>query len=369
MKRNRKVKILTVVGARPQFIKVMPVSRHLRRYCHEILVHTGQHYDYDMSGIFFKDLNIPRPDYNLNVGSGSHAEQTAEIMTRLEHLFIKENPNMVLLYGDTNSTLAAALAAVKLKITIAHVEAGPRSFDLSIPEEVNRVLTDRVSNLLFCSTRNSLENLKKEGFKRNLFLTGDVMYDMFLAAKNIARKRSKILLELGVQRNKYYYVTLHRPHNVDHKTILSEIISAFDELNYKIVFPVHPRTEKNLKMFGLWKRLKTAGNVILIPPVGYLDSVQLESNALKIITDSGGVQREAYYSRRPCITLMDYSPWPETVAAGWNKLAIAGKKDLARAVLTFNPTCAVKKLFGNGKAGKKIAEIIIKYIRDKEINR
>jgi len=361
---TKRYKILTVVGARPQFIKVMPVSKYLRKYCWEVLVHTGQHYDYAMSGIFFKDLNIHEPDYNLGIGGGTHAEQLAKMVVAIEKLLYKERPDLVLVYGDTNSTLAAALAAVKLKIPVAHVEAGPRSFDLTIPEEVNRVLTDRVSSLLFCPTKISYENLKREGYKNNVVFTGDVMLDMLLEAKNLAEKRSKILDKLKIYPNKYFYATLHRPHNVDHEKPLSEIIRAFVRLNTQVVFPVHPRTKKNLKKFGLWKRLNKAHNVIIIKPVGYLDSIQLESNALKIVTDSGGVQREAYFLKKPCLTLMDYSPWPETVETGWNKLVKAEEMDLIRAIRNFRPKSKTKKLFGNGKAGKKIAERIIEYLEE-----
>ena len=365
MNKQRRSKILTIVGARPQFIKLIPVSKYLRKHCQEILVHTGQHYDFKMSEIFFKDLKLPNPDYNLNVGSGTHANQIANMMVKLESLFSKEKPNLVLLYGDTNSTLAAALVAVKQQIPIAHVEAGPRSYDMSIPEEVNRILTDRVSDLLFCPTIRSVDNLKKEGFKNKIYLTGDVMLDMLLLVKETARARVKILDKLGLSSSDYYYVTIHRPHNVDTKGPLSEIVDALTKIKNKLVFPVHPRTKKKLKSFGLWNKLYKSTNIIMLDPVGYLESVQLESNALKIITDSGGIQREAYFLKKPCLTLMDHSPWPETVAVGWNKLVRANAKELVQAVATFKPKKTYKSLFGNGYAGRKISRLIVKYLQEK----
>ncbi len=363
---KKRYKVLTVVGARPQFIKVVPVSKYLRKYCREILVHTGQHYDYAMSEVFFKDLKIPRPDYNLNIGSRSHAEQTAKMMIEIERLCLKEKPDLLLVYGDTNSTLAAALAAVKLKIPVAHVEAGPRNYDLSIPEEVNRVLTDRVSDLLLCPTSYTKKNLEREGFRQGVFFTGDVMLDMLLAVKQIANKKSKILKKLGLVSDQYCYVTLHRPHNVDNKTALMEIVKGFIKLKQILVFPVHPRTKKNLKKFGLWKFLRQADNIILIEPVGYLDSIQLASNAKKIITDSGGLQREAYFLKKPCLTLMDRSPWPEIIKIGWNKLVPAKDNSLIRQINSFVPKTKYRQLFGQGRAGQQITNIIMRYLRRKE---
>ncbi|NJE05721.1 UDP-N-acetylglucosamine 2-epimerase (non-hydrolyzing) [Thermococcus sp. M36] len=353
------MKIATIVGARPQFIKMAPVSRELRKHFDEIVIHTGQHYDYEMNKIFFEQLNIPEPDYYLGVGSGSHGYQTGEMLKRIEEVLMKEKPDLVLVYGDTNSTLAGALAAVKLHIKVAHVEAGLRSLDKRMPEEVNRVLTDHVSDYLFAPTETAVKNLYNEGIKDRVYLTGDVMYDALLYNIKIARKHSKILDKLGLKPRKYLLATVHRAENTDNRKNLENIIEAFIDSNESIVFPAHPRTQKYLKAYGLIKQIEKAENIIITPPIGYLDMLILEENAKKILTDSGGVQKEAYFLKVPCITLREKTEWVETVEDGWNILVGADKEKLIKAIMEFEPngeTYTYK--FGDGRASGKIAEAL-----------
>jgi len=354
------MKVATVVGARPQFIKMVPVSRELRKYFDEIVIHTGQHYDYEMSRIFFEELKIPEPDYNLGVGSGSHGYQTGEMMKRIEKVLIKEKPNLVLVYGDTNSTLAGALAAAKLHIKVAHIEAGLRSFDRKMPEEINRVLTDHISDYLFAPTETAVKNLYKEGIRNGVYLTGDVMYDALLSNIKVAQNKLRILRDLGLKPKKYLVATVHRAENTDNKRNLKSIIEAFIESDELIVFPAHPRTLEYLKVYNLLKEIKEAENILLIKPVGYLEMLILEKNARKIITDSGGIQKEAYFLKVPCITLREKTEWVETVEDGWNILVGANKEKIIRAIKDFEPkekTYTYK--FGSGKASKNIVKILI----------
>jgi UDP-GlcNAc3NAcA epimerase len=297
------VKIVSIVGARPQFIKCAPLSRELRKEHEEVLVHTGQHYDTKMSDIFFKELDIPEPDYNLGIGSGLHGEQTGKILSEIEKVLVKEKPDMVMVYGDTNSTLAGALATSKLYIRVAHVEAGLRSFDRQMPEEINRVLTDHISDLLFCPTQTAVENLAKEGITEGVHLVGDVMVDALEYNRNIAEEKSHIIEELGLEYGKYLVITVHRAGNTDSKENMSNIIGALEESGKKVVFPVHPRTEKFLREYGMWDSMPE--NVVVIEPVGYIDMLKLMSGAGKILTDSGGMQKEAYVLGVPCITLRE----------------------------------------------------------------
>ena len=353
------MKVATVVGARPQFIKMAPVSRELRKHLEEVVIHTGQHYDYEMNRVFFEQLEIPEPDYYLGVGSGSHGHQTGEMLRRIEDVLLKEEPDIVLVYGDTNSTLAGALAAVKLHIKVAHVEAGLRSFDKRMPEEVNRVLTDHVSDYLFAPTETAVKNLHNEGIKEGVYLTGDVMYDALLYNIKIARKKSGILNELGLKPKEYLLATVHRAENTDNRRNLENIIEAFVESGELIVFPAHPRTQKYLKAYGLVEKIENAANIILIPPVGYLDILVLEENAKKILTDSGGIQKEAYFLKVPCITLRDRTEWVETVQDGWNILVGTDKKKILRAIREFEPKGeAYTYRFGDGKASERIVRIL-----------
>jgi len=352
------LKIISVVGARPQFIKAAPVSRLIRRKHREILLHTGQHYDENMSQIFFDDLGIPRPDYNLGVGSERHGAQTGQMLQGIEGVLLRQMPDWVLVYGDTNSTLAGALAAVKLHIKVAHVEAGLRSYNRSMPEEINRVLTDHCSDVLFCPTQTAVENLKREGIQRGVYLVGDVMYDAALEFGKLAEKKSPILERLNLKKRDYLLATVHRPRNTDNYSNLKAIVEIFAECNQKIVFPVHPRTRGYLEEFGLLERLQRAENVILSEPVGYLDMLLLEKNATKILTDSGGIQKEAYFFGVPCITLRDETEWVETVEEGWNIVVGTDKQRVLDAIENFNPTGDRSSPYGDGKASQKIVEIL-----------
>jgi UDP-N-acetylglucosamine 2-epimerase len=352
------MKIVSIVGARPQFIKAVLVSRELRKGHEEVLVHTGQHYDIELSKIFFDELGIPKPNYNLEVGSGTHAGQTGKMMISIEDTLVAEKPDLVLVYGDTNSTLAGALAAVKLHIPVAHVEAGPRLFDKSIPEEINRVLTDHVSSFLFAPTQTTVDNLRREGISNGVYLTGDVMLDSFLQFSEIANRSSKVLHELGLGKGEYLLATVHRARNTEVEENLKNIVAAFCGIDEKIVFPVHPRTVKYLRQYRLYSQLKNASNMILISPVGYLDSIVLTRNARKVLTDSGGLQKEAYFSRVPCITLDEATGWPETVEDGWNTLVTSSTEKIIEAIRHFEPRGKQRKVFGDGKAVERIVEIL-----------
>lgn len=350
------MKIISVVGARPQFIKCAPVSRTIRKHHEEILVHTGQHYDPEMSDIFFEELDIPKPDYNLGIGSGTQGEQTGKMIIEIEKVLLEEKPDIVLVYGDTNSTLAGALAASKLQIKVAHVEAGLRSFDRTMPEEINRVITDHISNILFCPTDTAVMNLKNEGITEGVYNVGDVMVDALKYNQKIAEEKSTILQDLNLNSKEFLLATLHRASNTDNKKNLSSIVEAFSDVEATIVFPIHPRTRKCLKEYNLWEKILK--NTKVIPPVGYLDMLKLESNARKILTDSGGVQKEAYMLRVPCITLRDNTEWVETVEEGWNILAGADYEKIRKFIKEFEVPKKSKKMFGDGKASIKINELL-----------
>jgi UDP-N-acetylglucosamine 2-epimerase (non-hydrolysing) len=356
---KRRIKILCVVGARPNFIKIAPLFEEFKRYktIKPILVHTGQHYDFEMSQVFFQELKIPKPDYNLEVGSGTHAWQTAKIMEKLEPVLLKENPNLVTVVGDVNSTLAGALAAAKLHIPVAHIEAGLRSYDKTMPEEINRVLTDHISTLLFCPTKTAIKNLKKEGIKKGVYNVGDITYDTFLKYIGIAQTKSQILKKLNLKPKSYFLLTFHRPSNVDNLGNLKNILEAIGESGEKVVFPIHPRTKKRLRKLKHLNICKLT-NLQFIGPVGYIDMLCLEKNAKKIITDSGGVQKEAYWVKVPCITLRNTTEWVETVKNGWNILVATNEKKIMKAIRSFNPKRKQYKYFGNGKATKKIVKIL-----------
>jgi UDP-N-acetylglucosamine 2-epimerase (non-hydrolysing) len=351
------MKTATVVGARPQFIKMAPVSKELRKHFNEIIIHTGQHYDYEMNKIFFDELNIPEPDYHLDVGSGSHGYQTGEMLKRIEEVLIKENPDFVLTYGDTNSTLAGALAGAKRHIKVGHVEAGMRSFDRSMPEEINRILTDHCSDLLFCPTKTAVENLEREGIAEGVYLTGDVMVDSLLHNKEIAESKSKILNDLDLKSKEYLVATIHRASNTDNKKNLENVVNAFSEVDEIIIFPVHPRTEKFLKEYGLYDKLKAS--VKLVKPLGYLDFLKIMNHAKKILTDSGGIQKEAYILKVPCITLRENTEWVETVEDGWNVLVGADKEKIVKMINEFEPSLERhKERFGSGNASRHVVKFI-----------
>jgi len=350
------MKIVSIVGARPQFIKCAPVSRELRKEHDEVLVHTGQHYDHGMSEVFFEELAIPKPDYNLNIGSGTHGRQTGAMLGAIEDVLEKENPDVVLVYGDTNSTLAGALAAAKLHIPVAHVEAGLRSFDRRMPEEVNRVLTDHASDMLFCPTETAVRNLAAEGVTEGVFLVGDVMCDAMEYNRTVAEERSRVLEEVGVRPGEYLVVTVHRPSNTDSRENMAAILGALGEAGRPVVFPVHPRTRKYLSDYGLLAEMLE--NIRIIEPLGYLDMLHLMAHAEKILTDSGGVQKEAYMLGIPCITLRENTEWVETVEAGWNVLVGAEKERIAAQIRSPFSLTDQRMIFGAGDAAVKIAQIL-----------
>jgi UDP-N-acetylglucosamine 2-epimerase len=348
------MKIISVVGARPEFIQAMPVSNALRKNHQEILVHTGQHYDYLMSQTFFDELGIPEPDYNLEVGSGSHAGQTAEILVRFEEVVLKENPDVVIVRGDTNSTLAGALVASKLHIPTVHIEAGERSFDRRMPEEINRLIADQLSSVHFCVSQTAIRQLTNEGITKNVFWVGDVMLDANLSNRILAQQKSTILSKLELVPEQFGLVTIHRAANTDDPNRLANIVQALSRVDETVVFPVHPRTRSALQKLDV----QFGNNVRLIEPVGYYDMMVLEENARIIATDSGGVQREAYFMKKPCLTLRDETEWTETVQVGWNKLVGVDVDRILNEWRTFSPPVKYPPIFGDGTAGEKIAEVI-----------
>ena len=350
------MKILTVVGARPQFIKLAPLSKILRENgINEIIVHTGQHYDENMNDLFFKELEIPEPNYNLGIGSGNHGEQTGRMLIEIERIILKEKPDLVSVYGDTNSTLAGALAASKLHIKLAHVEAGLRSFNKRMPEEINRVLTDHVSDILFCPTQTAEENLKNKGITNGVYLVGDVMFDALLHFSKISDMKSNILERLNIKPKEYYLATIHRAENTDNYERLKNILTAFSKMDEIVVFPIHPRTRKTINYYGLDDLLEN-DNVKVIDPVGYLDMLKLEKNAKAILTDSGGVQKEAFWLKVPCITLRDETEWIETVNLGWNRLVGSDVEKILEAVRDLK--LGTDMNFDNDFSAKKMYEII-----------
>lgn len=357
------MKIVTVIGARPQFVKAAALSHAIQEWnkkglppIQEVLVHTGQHYDKNMSLAFFEDMNIPLPDYQLNCGGKSHAEMTATMMIEIEKICLKEEPDYLLVYGDTNSTLAGALTASKLHIPVVHVEAGLRSYNRSMPEEINRVLTDHISDKLFCPTNQAVENLMLEGITKNVFHVGDVMYDVALRFGSLADQQLSFLDQLHVEQGSYYLCTLHRAENTDHKERIQSICSALREIATEqtpVVFPLHPRTDQRLKTYGLKTELEEHPHIRLIPPVSFVDMIVLEKNASYILTDSGGVQKEAYFYQTPCITLRDETEWVETVVAGWNYITGANKELIIKA-LSMNPQRHKIAEYGEGNAAEMI---------------
>ena len=348
------MKIMSVVGARPEFIQAAPVSRVLRRDHTEILVHTGQHYYYQMSQVFFEHLSLPAPDVNLEVGSGTHGQQTAEMVARLERTLLDHRPDLVIVRGDTNSTLAGALAAAKLHIPLAHIEAGERSFNKRMPEEINRLVADRLSDVLFCITRNASQNLANEGIQSNVYFSGDVMLDAMKHNLPIARQQSAILKDMGLSTDGYLLATVHRASNTDDPDNLRNIVTAFNRMNEPIVFPVHPRTRAAIERLGL----TFARHVRAIDPIGYLDMIVLESHARLILTDSGGVQREAYFLSIPCLTLREETEFVEAVTADWNRLVGTDPEQIVATAREFAPPADHPPLFGDGHAAERIAGIL-----------
>ena len=386
------MKIATVIGARPQFIKAAAVSRSILTYnrrrnsrdtipisdrtgsyfhdCHhqtdssliieEILIHTGQHYDESMSAVFFRELEIPEPQYNLAIGSGPHGRQTGQMLAALEEVLLIEQPDWVLIYGDTNSTLAGALAAAKLHIPIAHVESGLRSFNRRMPEEINRVIADQLSSLLLCPSQVAAENLAAEGICKNVVVTGDVMADALQFAETKASVQSNILSRLTLQPQDYLLATVHRAENTDNTQHLSDILMAFASLEETVVFPAHPRTRKLLNEKGY----QPPHNVLLMDPVGYFDTIALEKSARMLLTDSGGMQKEAYWLRVPCVTLRDETEWVETVEVGWNILTGADHSRIVAAVRDFQPPADHPPLYGDGQAAVHCMKALLESFSD-----
>jgi UDP-GlcNAc3NAcA epimerase len=355
------MRIVTVIGNRPQFVKAAAVSRLLRERHEELIVHTGQHYDDELSRIFFEELGVPAPDRQLGVHDGSVTSQTARMLAALEPELQKLRPDMVLVYGDTNSTLAGALAAAQRHVAVAHVEAGMRSFDRRMPEELNRVLTDHASDLLLCSTETAVQNLRNEGARGEVTLVGDAMADVTLAFAPVAEQRSEALAANGVKPGQYVVVTAHRAGNVDDPSRLELLVELLEALPLDAVFPLHPRTRARLDATGLRSRLEAAPRLRLAPPLGYLDFLTLARNAHAILTDSGGVQKEAYLLGTPCVTLRDTTEWVETVEAGWNVL-VDLDRDAALAALDRDPPGGERpELYGGGHAGERIRDTLDAY--------
>lgn len=357
------MKILTIVGARPQFIKAAVVSRVLRKEHEEIIVHTGQHYDYNMSDVFFKELDIPSPDYNLGISGGTHGKMTGEMIIAIEDVVLKEKPDAMLLYGDTNSTMAGALAAVKQHIPVVHVEAGNRLGTLTNPEEVNRIVTDHVSSLKLCCTESALKFLAKEGIADNAYLVGDPMYDAF---KYYSEKVGDIipedLIRLDGEKTsipeEFYYMTCHRQENTGNDEVLTEILDAMESLDAKCIYPVHPRNRQRVQRLIDDKKYK---NIIVCDPVGYLMSVYLVNHSKKIVTDSGGLQREAFFAEKQCVTIFDYIVWPETMIDNRNQLAKPDKNDILDK-LSKPQELKENHAFGDGHSAQKILKCINDYI-------
>lgn len=375
------MKIISIVGARPQFIKLSPIVRAQKKYYRDvnhIILHTGQHYDYTMNKIFFDELGLPEPQYNLEVGSVNHGMQTGLMLSRIEEVLLKEEPDWVLVYGDTNSTIAAALSAAKLHIPVAHIEAGLRSYHKNMPEEVNRVLTDHMSTILFCPTHQAIDNLRKEGFSNILFdgslasktslqsaemaanidtpiviNTGDVMYDAVLLSLEIANGRSTILKTLGLTPKNYFLATIHRAENTDNDDRLLNIINSFNEIaiSKEIIFPLHPRTRKKLRNVSL---LNINPRVRICEPVGYFDMLMLLQNAERIFTDSGGIQKEAYILGTPCITLRNQTEWIETVNDGLNVICGTNRDKIIEASRRSFNASRKSEAYGNGIASDSI---------------
>ncbi len=353
-------KVVSIVGARPNFVKLKPIHNVLEKVLHHEIIHTGQHYDFELSEIFFKEFNLPKPDYNLEIGSSLPGHQVGEMITKIEKILLKNKYDLVLVYGDTNSTFAGAFSAIKSNIKVAHVESGLRSFDRRMPEETNRILTDNLSHYLFASTMTARDNLEREKIFGKIYETGDLSVEIVSEAKKLAFK-SKIIKDLGLDPKQYIVFTMHRAENTEIDTSFLSIIKAFTTLSdVKIVFPIHPRTKKILEEKKLFQKLKDCKNVFMIRPVGYIDFIQLVKNAEKIITDSGGLQKEAYLLSVPCITIRRNTEWMETVKEGWNLLTDTNPDKIIDSVRQWNPTKkAQNQVFGKGNTSKLIKKIII----------
>jgi UDP-N-acetylglucosamine 2-epimerase len=355
------MRIVTVIGNRPQFVKAAAVSRPLRTRHEELIVNTGQHYDDELSRVFFEELDVPAPARELGIGDGTATSQTWRMLQALEPELEELRPDLVLVYGDTNSTLAGALAAAQRHVPVAHVEAGMRSFDRAMPEELNRVLTDHASDLLLCSTETAVANLEREGVAGEVRLVGDAMADVTLAFAPVAEKRSLVLKEHGLAPDDYVLVTAHRAGNVDDPARLLKLVELIEALPLAAVFPLHPRTRARLEAASLLERVRSVAELRLVPPLSYLDFLILARNARAILTDSGGVQKEAYLLGTPCITLRDTTEWVETVETGWNVLVDLDAGAALRALERPRPSGDRPELYGGGRAGQRIADALDAY--------
>jgi len=363
--------IAHIVGARPQFIKASIVTRSLNDLgLEQVLIHTGQHYDYNMSDIFFEELKISESQYSLRIGSGSHGKQTGKMLIEIEKLLFKLKPSIVIVYGDTNTTLAGALASVKLKVKTAHVESGLRSFNKDMPEEINRVVTDHVSDILFAPTKTSVENLENESISQGVYLVGDVMFDIAQSVNEKIRDRQQVILKkYGLKENNFILATIHRAENTDSKEHLKNILNAFFKIasgGVTVFFPIHPRTKKSFRAFGLFNR-DIPEQLIIHDPVSYTDMIVLEQNAAVVITDSGGVQKESYFFKTPAIIPRQQTEWVELVDVGWNVLAGNNTDMIVESSLKlFQSGCKRKwhNFYGDGNAADKIGKIIKNYLED-----
>lgn len=358
------IKIVNIVGARPQFIKVKPIIDEFKKQkIRDILVHTGQHYNYEMSKIFFDELSIPKPDYNLEVGSATHGKQTGLMLERIEEILLKEKPNLVIVYGDTNSTLAGALAATKLHIPVAHIEAGLRSFDMKMPEEINRRLTDHISDYLFVTEPSGIRNLLNEGIlKKKIYLVGNIMIDTIIKSR-LKIQTSKILGKMHLKKNMYVFLTLHRPENVDKKEKILEAIDFLQKIQkkIKIIWPVHPRVEEQIKKYKFQRAIKKLENVLLIKPLGYLETINLIKNSKFVITDSGGIQEETTFLKIPCLTFRENTERPITVEIGTNTICKTEKillKEVNKIVKGSYKKGQIPKLW-DGKTAERIVKILL----------
>jgi UDP-GlcNAc3NAcA epimerase len=372
------LQIISIVGARPQFVKIAMVAeavrlananRSPRHQVTHAVIHTGQHYDQSMSDVFFRELPIPTPEHNLEVGSGSHGKQTAALLERTEQVLLKRRPDVVVVYGDTNSTIAAGLAAVKIGIPVAHVEAGLRSFNRQMPEEINRVATDHISDLLFCPTETAVQNLRREGITQNVFLSGDVMLDAVLSFRCVARERSKILSDLALAAKSYVLLTIHRAENTNSDERITKVLDFLLGIKHSVVFPMHPRTKDKLQrepgLEDYRKRLEKSEHIRVIDPVSYLDMLALEDGARLILTDSGGVQKEAYFLEVPCLTVRGETEWVETLIGGWNQLIEPSRSSLSKIESVWNGNGSGPRgkpnleYFGNGHAATRIVHALL----------
>ena len=350
---------MTIVGARPQFIKAAMVSPLLRKKHNEILLHTGQHFDNNMSELFFEEMEIPRPDYNLGISGGSHAKMTGQMMIEIEEVLVKERPDLVLLYGDTNSTLAGSLSATKLHIPVCHVEAGTRTHCKTNPEEINRICTDHISSLRFVCTELNMEELKKEGLIDNSFLVGDLMYDAFIKYSNVRRMEEISFIMLNGEefrvKEEYYYLTCHREENTKDDNSLLEILLAMNSLDEITIYPVHPRNKERVRRL---EKEYTFDKIVFTEPVGYLESVALMNGCKSVVTDSGGLQREAFFAKKKCVTVLDFEPWPETMVDNRNVLSKPNKENILEKIMLEQTVDSNYMPFGDGHASEKIVSII-----------